>query len=49
MGIRKLNPVTAGTRHKVITDFEGITTRVPEASLTCAAATRAAAATTQAR
>ncbi|HQW07058.1 MAG: 50S ribosomal protein L2 [Flavobacteriales bacterium] len=34
MGIRKLNPVTPGTRHKVITDFEGITTRVPEKSLT---------------
>lgn len=34
MGIRKLNPVTAGTRHKVITDFEGVTTRVPEAGLT---------------
>lgn len=34
MGIRKLNPVTAGTRHKVITDFEGVTTNVPEASLT---------------
>jgi len=34
MGVRKLNPVTPGTRHKVITDFEGITTRVPERSLT---------------
>ncbi|MBK7239732.1 MAG: 50S ribosomal protein L2 [Flavobacteriales bacterium] len=34
MGIRKLNPVTPGTRHKVITDFEGVTTRVPEKSLT---------------
>ena len=34
MGIRKLNPVTPGTRHKVITDFEGITTRVPEKALT---------------
>ncbi|MBK8339671.1 MAG: 50S ribosomal protein L2 [Flavobacteriales bacterium] len=34
MGIRKLNPVTAGTRHRVITDFEGVTTRIPEASLT---------------
>ncbi len=34
MGIRKLNPVTPGTRHRVITDFEGITTRVPEKSLT---------------
>ncbi len=33
MGIRKLNPVTPGTRHKVITDNEGITTRVPEKSL----------------
>jgi ribosomal protein L2 len=28
MGIRKLNPVTPGTRHKVITDFEGVTTNV---------------------
>jgi large subunit ribosomal protein L2 len=34
MGVRKLNPVTPGTRHRVITDFEGITTRVPEKSLT---------------
>ncbi|MBK6753509.1 MAG: 50S ribosomal protein L2 [Flavobacteriales bacterium] len=34
MGIRKLNPVTAGTRHRVITDFEGVTTRIPEPSLT---------------
>ncbi len=34
MGVRKLNPVTPGTRHKVITDFEGITTAVPEKALT---------------
>lgn len=34
MGIRKLNPVTPGTRHKVITDFEGVTMWVPEKSLT---------------
>ena len=34
MCIRKLNPVTPGTRHKVITDFEGVTTRVPLKSLT---------------
>ena len=34
MAVRKLNPVTPGTRHKVITDFEGITTNVPEPSLT---------------
>ena len=33
MGVRKLNPVTPGTRHKVITDNEGITTHVPEKSL----------------
>ena len=33
MGVRKMNPVTPGTRHKVITDSEGITTRVPEKSL----------------
>ncbi|HRH39695.1 MAG TPA: 50S ribosomal protein L2, partial [Flavobacteriales bacterium] len=33
MGVRKLNPVTPGTRHKVITDSEGITTNVPEKSL----------------
>lgn len=33
MGVRKLNPVTPGTRHKVITDSEGITTHVPEKSL----------------
>lgn len=37
MGVRKLNPVTPGTRHRVITDFEGITTRVPEKSLTSGA------------
>ncbi len=34
MAIRKLNPVTPGTRHKVITDFEGITTRIPVKALT---------------
>ena len=34
MGIRKLNPVTPGTRHKVITDFDNITTRVPLKALT---------------
>lgn len=34
MGIRKLNPVTPGTRHRVITDFEGVTTHVPEKRLT---------------
>ncbi len=34
MGVRKLNPVTPGTRHKVITDFEGVTTAVPEKALT---------------
>ena len=33
MGIRKMNPVTAGTRHKVAIDFEEITTNIPEASL----------------
>ena len=34
MGVRKLNPVTAGTRHAVVHDYEGITTRVPEPGLT---------------
>jgi large subunit ribosomal protein L2 len=34
MAVRKLNPVTPGTRHKVITDFEGVTTRVPVKALT---------------
>jgi large subunit ribosomal protein L2 len=34
MGIRKLNPVTPGTRHRTITDFEGVTTNVPEKALT---------------
>lgn len=34
MGVRKLNPVTPGTRHAVVHDYEGITTRVPEPSLT---------------
>ncbi|MBL7963957.1 MAG: 50S ribosomal protein L2 [Flavobacteriales bacterium] len=33
MGVKKLNPVTPGTRHRVVTDFEGITTNVPERSL----------------
>lgn len=33
MGIRKMNPVTPGTRHKVAVDFEGVTTNIPEASL----------------
>jgi large subunit ribosomal protein L2 len=33
MGIRKMNPVTAGTRHKVATDFSEITAGKPEASL----------------
>ena len=33
MGIRKINPVTAGTRHKVAVDFAEITTNKPEASL----------------
>ncbi len=33
MGVRKLNPVTPGTRHKVMVDSEGITTNVPEKSL----------------
>ncbi|MCB0791060.1 MAG: 50S ribosomal protein L2 [Flavobacteriales bacterium] len=34
MGVRKLNPVTPGTRHRVITDFEGVAKKAPEASLT---------------
>ncbi|MBK8614843.1 MAG: 50S ribosomal protein L2 [Flavobacteriales bacterium] len=34
MGVRKYNPVTPGTRHRTIVDSDGITTRVPEASLT---------------
>ena len=29
MAIRKLNPVTPGTRHRIVTDFEGITTDKP--------------------
>ncbi len=33
MGIRKINPVTAGTRHKVAVDFEEITSSTPERSL----------------
>ncbi|HMN05743.1 MAG TPA: 50S ribosomal protein L2 [Flavobacteriales bacterium] len=33
MGIRKINPVTAGTRHKVAVDFEEITHGTPERSL----------------
>jgi large subunit ribosomal protein L2 len=34
MGVRKFNPVTPGTRHAVINDHEGITTRIPEPRLT---------------
>ncbi len=34
MGIRKLNPVTPGTRHRVITDFDGVSTNKPLKSLT---------------
>jgi large subunit ribosomal protein L2 len=34
MGIRKLNPVTPGTRHRVITDFDGVSTNQPLKSLT---------------
>lgn len=34
MGIRKINPVTAGTRHKVAVDFVEITHTGPERSLT---------------
>lgn len=33
MGIRKTNPVTPGTRHKVAVDFEEITRSTPERSL----------------
>ncbi|HRO38709.1 MAG TPA: 50S ribosomal protein L2 [Flavobacteriales bacterium] len=33
MGIRKINPVTAGTRHKVAVDFKDITGEAPERSL----------------
>ena len=33
MGIRKMNPVTAGTRHKVAVDFEVVTSGTPEPSL----------------
>ncbi|MFW5559731.1 MAG: 50S ribosomal protein L2, partial [Prevotella sp.] len=33
MAVRKFNPVTPGTRHKVIGTFEEITASVPEKSL----------------
>ena len=33
MAVRKLNPVTPGTRHKVTADFSEITTNTPEKSL----------------
>jgi large subunit ribosomal protein L2 len=33
MAVRKLNPVTPGTRHKVIADFSEITSSTPEKSL----------------
>jgi large subunit ribosomal protein L2 len=40
MGIRKLNPVTPGTRHKVITDFDTLTASVPEKALTSGSGTK---------
>ena len=33
MGVRKLKPVTPGQRHKVVSNFESITTKTPEKSL----------------
>jgi large subunit ribosomal protein L2 len=33
MAVRKLNPITPGTRHRVVADFSEITTNVPEKSL----------------
>lgn len=33
MAVRKLNPVTPGTRHKVVVDFAEITSNTPEKSL----------------
>lgn len=33
MAVRKLNPVTPGTRHRVVADFSEITTKTPEKSL----------------
>ena len=33
MGVRKLNPVTPGQRHKVVSNFDMITTNTPEKSL----------------
>jgi large subunit ribosomal protein L2 len=33
MAVRKLNPVTPGTRHKVAANFDDITTSKPEKSL----------------
>lgn len=34
MGLKKFNPVTPGTRHKIASDFSEITTNKPEKSLT---------------
>jgi len=34
MAVRKLNPITPGQRHKVVTSFDEITTNRPEKSLT---------------
>ncbi len=34
MGVRKLKPVTPGQRHKIVSDFETITTNKPHKSLT---------------
>jgi len=33
MAVRKLNPITPGTRHRVVADFSEITTNIPEKSL----------------
>jgi len=33
MGVRKFNPITPGQRHKVLSDFDGITESVPQKSL----------------
>src|ERR1700753_3877164 len=33
MALKKLKPITAGTRHRLATSFEDVTTNIPEKSL----------------
>ena len=33
MGVKKLNPITPGTRHRIVNTFDDVTTSTPEKSL----------------